>query len=73
LAAPVQTETVARVQQEPPRLERDQQPIDADSADVNESADQLPRTASPLALAGLLGVVSLAGVAAMRVRRRDRF
>jgi hypothetical protein len=61
------------VQQEPPRLERDQQPIDADSADVNESADQLPRTASPLALAGLLGVVSLAGVAAMRVRRRDRF
>jgi len=73
LAAAVETETVARVQQAPPRLERDQQPTDAGRVDVNEDADQLPRTASPLALTGLIGVLSLAGVAAMRTRRRDRF
>jgi hypothetical protein len=64
LAAPVQTSTVARAPQEPPPFEADQErPQDVDD-------DRLPRTASPLALSGLLGVLSLAGVAALRNRRR---
>jgi hypothetical protein len=65
LAAPVLTDTVALAPQEPPRFEEGQQQAD-------ETADRLPRTASPLALTGLLGVLSLAGVAVMRhIRRRD--
>jgi hypothetical protein len=76
LAAPVQTATVARVQQEPFPLERDQQPLDTGqvgTSGIDDDAERLPRTASPLALAGLMGVLSLAGVAAMRIRRRDQF
>jgi hypothetical protein len=81
LAAPVQTDTVARAPQEPPRFEEDQQ--QPETGGVGTSAvqrprsidenDQLPRTASPLALTGLLGVLSLAGVAALRSRRRNWF
>jgi hypothetical protein len=36
----------------------------------NDSADQLPRTASPLALNGLLGLLSLAGAAGLRLARK---
>jgi hypothetical protein len=82
LAAPVQTDTIARAPQDPPQVERDQQPIDT-SRDrtpavqrrqaVEENVDRLPRTASPLGLTGLLGAMSLAGVAALRFRRRDRY
>ena len=73
LAAPVQTYTVARAP-EPPPFEEDE--VQTDTSRVDPSAEQgvdddrLPRTASPLALTGLLGVLSLAGVAALRTRRR---
>jgi hypothetical protein len=76
---PVQTDTIARAPQEPPRLEGDRQRTDTVSTpaqreqSVDENAERLPRTASPLALTGLLGAISLAGVAALRIRRRDRF
>ena len=73
LAAPVQVDTVARVQPQPAPFEQDRQPAAVNRADVNDNVDQLPRTASPLALTGLLGVLSLAGVAAMRIRRRHRY
>jgi hypothetical protein len=36
----------------------------------DDSAAELPRTASPLALSGLLGLLSLAGAAGLRVMRR---
>jgi hypothetical protein len=36
----------------------------------NNTADELPRTASPLALSGLLGLLSLAGAAGVRAMRR---
>ena len=36
----------------------------------DDSASELPRTASPLALSGLLGLLSLAGAAGLRVMRR---
>jgi hypothetical protein len=75
LAAPVQVDIISRVDQEPTRLEPDQRPIDTGRVDVNEDVDRLPRTASPLALSGLIGILSLAGFAAMRIsaRRRDQF
>jgi hypothetical protein len=54
------------------------QPADADAADrsvgttgqAQAQFDELPRTASPLALTGLLGLLSLAGAAGLRARRR---
>jgi hypothetical protein len=76
LAAPVQVDTVARVQQEPARVEPGQRPVDTGRVgtsgrqNVDAEADRLPRTASPLALSGLMGLLSLAGVAAMRIFRR---
>ena len=80
LGEPVQTYTVARTTQEPPRFE-DQQGSSADIVEtppvrrdraVGDDADALPRTASPLALTGLLGLLSFAGVAGLRnLRRRD--
>src|SRR5687767_6464169 len=80
LGEPVQTYTVARTTQEPPRFE-DQQGSSADVVEtppvrrdraVEDDADALPRTASPLALTGLLGLLSFAGVAGLRnLRRRD--
>jgi hypothetical protein len=78
LAAPVQTDVIARAPQEPRRLDVDRERIDTDAVErgqsVDETAEQLPRTASPLALTGLLGVLSLAGAAAFRkIRRRERF
>jgi hypothetical protein len=82
LAAPVQVATVARAQQEPLRIEEDRPPADdagrisappVRRQDVEEPVDRLPRTASPLAVTGLLGLLSLAGAAAARhVRRRPR-
>jgi hypothetical protein len=36
----------------------------------DDSANELPRTASPLALSGLLGLLSLAGAAGLRAMRR---
>jgi hypothetical protein len=75
LAAPVQVGTVARVQQ-PARLEADQQPVDTrrvgTSGRQRVDTDRLPRTASPLALSGLMGLLSVAGGAALRIRRRRR-
>jgi hypothetical protein len=67
LAAPVQTDTVAFAPQEPG-------PVGTSAVEPPQSADEidrLPRTASPLALTGLLGVLSLAGIAALRTRRRQ--
>ena len=71
LAPPVQTDTVALAPQEPPRWQRR---VDTSAVQGPQSADEndrLPRTASPLALTGLLGLLSLAGIAALRTRRRD--
>ena len=74
LAAPVQTDTVARAP-EPSRFEDDQQSTAVGTSAVqgprSDENDRLPRTASPLALTGLLGALSLAGLAALRARRRD--
>ena len=78
MAEPVQTDTVALAPQQRPRFEEDQQPTDTSrvgtsAAQPPQSADdveRLPRTASPLALTGLLGVLSIAGIAALRTRRR---
>jgi hypothetical protein len=36
----------------------------------DDSASELPRTASPLALSGLLGLLSLAGAAGLRAMRK---
>jgi hypothetical protein len=36
----------------------------------DDSANELPRTASPLALSGLLGLLSLAGAAGLRAMRK---
>jgi hypothetical protein len=74
----VQTYTTAQVTQDPPRVE-DQQRTGSDVVEspavqrdqpVDDDADTLPRTASPLALTGLLGLLSLAGVAGLRNLRR---
>ena len=81
LAAPVQTGTVARAPQQPARFEADQDRTDTGRVDTSavqrpqsaDANDQLPRTASPLRLTGLLGALALAGVAAMRTRRRARY
>jgi hypothetical protein len=77
LTAPVQTYTVARAAEEPPPFEEDQDRTDTNRVDPSAGQppqgvddDRLPRTASPLALTGLLGALSLAGVAALRTRRR---
>jgi hypothetical protein len=79
LATQVETYTVARAPQEAPRFEEDQQETDTGGVDTSvvqrpqsiDENDQLPRTASPLLLTGVLGVLSLAGVAALRNRRRN--
>ena len=78
LAEPVQTDTVAFAPQDPPRFEEDQQPTEAGRVGTSgaqrpqsaDDIDRLPRTASPLALTSLLGVLSIAGIAALRTRRR---
>jgi hypothetical protein len=80
LGEPVQTYTVARATQEPPLPEQQQEgrtdvvetPAVRGDQVADADADTLPRTASPLALTGLLGLLSLAGVAGLRnLRRRD--
>lgn len=79
--APVQTDTLARadVVQQPTVYrdrERDTQArgtrgVQADVDTFDD--DRLPRTASPLALTGLLGLLSAGGVAGLRaLYRRDR-
>jgi hypothetical protein len=78
LAAPVQTGPIARAPQERPAFEEDLQQAETGPVgsrqNVEENPEQLPRTASPLGLAGLLGVLSLAGVVALRnIRRPDWF
>ena len=75
---PVRTDTLARVDvvQERP-VDRDRQArgtagVQADAA-VTADDDRLPRTASPLALTGFLGLLSVGGVAGLRaLYRRDR-
>ena len=67
LAPPVQSDIVALAPQEPGSVSTSATQSPA-SSDEN---DPLPRTASPLALTGLLGVLSLAGIAALRTRRRN--
>jgi MYXO-CTERM domain-containing protein len=67
LAEPVQSDIVAPAPQRQSR-------VGASAVQGPQSAeenDPLPRTASPLAMTGLLGVLSLAGIAALRSRRRD--
>jgi hypothetical protein len=86
LSTPVQTGTVTRLEQEPPRFEQepprreqDRRPIDdgrvgtagaRSDEDVDRDVDQLPRTASPLALTALMSLLSLAGVLAVRALQR---
>jgi hypothetical protein len=82
LAAPLQIDTVSRVEQEPSRFEEEQAPDTGrvgttavrSRQSAQDDAEQLPRTASPLALTGLIGLLSLAGVAALRkTGRRQTF
>jgi hypothetical protein len=75
LAAPVQTGTIARNQQEPAPRQLGQQPRDdvgaaTSGVEREQDEEQLPRTASPLALAGLISVLSLGGAFAARALRR---
>ena len=77
--APVQTGTLTRLEQEPP-LDQDRRPLDDRRVGTSrvqreqevdsDVGDRLPRTASPLALTGLVGLLSVAGLAALRARRR---
>lgn len=72
LATPVQIDTVARVDQEPFGFEQDEQRVDRGRIGavrrqrVDANGGQLPRTASPLALMSLIGVLALGGAAALR-------
>jgi hypothetical protein len=86
VVAPVRTETVTRLEQEAPRFEPERQPIDDDrlaaSAQrdqrveaqgqqrVEAQGEQLPRTASPISLAGLAALLSLGGGITLRTLRR---
>jgi hypothetical protein len=75
--APVQTRTVARLRTRPGARESEQQVDENRSAqapvqrrqDVDANVDQLPRTASPLPLIGLVGFLSLAAGLTLRVAR----
>jgi hypothetical protein len=75
--APVQTRTVARLRARPGARESEQQvnenrsvqaPIER-RQDVDANVDQLPRTASPLPLILLVGLLSLAAGLTLRVAR----
>jgi hypothetical protein len=78
LVAPAQTGTVTRLEQQEPRFESEQQGIDDSGAvtsappdqDADARVEQLPRTASPLALTGLAALLSLAGGVGLRGLRR---
>ena len=68
-----------QAQAEPSRnadVAADERPVGTSGAQAegtvaqNNTADELPRTASPLALSGLLGLLSLAGAAGVRAMRR---
>ena len=77
---PAETEIAAGVAAEPaPAPERQVAAVESDNRAVGTSgqaegqiarADELPRTASPLALSGLLGLLSLAGAAGLRITRK---
>ena len=76
-AAPVQTRTVARLK-EPPATRESQQQVDENRRAqapiqprqaVDANIDPLPRTASPLPLIGLVGLLSLAAALTLRVAR----
>ena len=76
LSAPVQTDIVARAD-EPERgfdqdvaPDRTREPVITDDRDVTADDDRLPQTASPLALMGLLGMMSLGGIAGLRALHR---
>ena len=83
-AAPVRTDTLTRVEQEQPQFDRnidqdrqiveeDQRPTGTSGLQRDGDRDRLPRTASPLALTGLLGLLSIGGIAGLRAMyRRDR-
>ena len=75
LAAPVQTGTIARLEQEPPLVDTDRESLAQDRVrpvapriqrQADARSDVLPRTASPLSLMGLAGLLSMAGVVALR-------
>jgi hypothetical protein len=76
-ALPVQTKTVARLKEPPAARESEQQVNESRSAqapiqrrqDVDANVDQLPGTASPLPLIGLVGLLSLAAGLTLRVAR----
>jgi hypothetical protein len=76
-ALPVQTRTVARLR-EPPAARKSERPVNENRSaqapiqrrqDVDANVDQLPGTASPLPLIGLLGLLSLAAGLTLRVAR----
>jgi hypothetical protein len=74
---PVRTRTVARLRERPAARESQQQVYENRSAqapiqrrqDVDAHVDQLPGTASPLPLIGLVGLLSLAAALTLRVAR----
>ena len=61
--APVTERRTATVQADSPR------PVGTSGQAAAQPVDELPRTASPLALCGLLGLISLAGAAGLRFFR----
>jgi hypothetical protein len=76
-ALPVQTRTVARLRERPAARGSEQQVNESRSPqapiqrrqDVDANVDQLPGTASPLPLIGLVGFLSLAAGLTLRVAR----
>jgi len=65
---PVQTTTVTRVRERPAARQLNQAPIQR-RQDLDARADQLPGTASPLPVIGLVGLLSLAAGLTLRVAR----
>jgi hypothetical protein len=78
LAAPVRTVTVTPVEPAPARIEEQPRSLSQTRTDapvvqrepVETPRQQLPRTASPLAFASLIGLLALAGAAAARALNR---